>query len=511
MVKRGADAVAAQCKAVAEGVDQVSQLPEGVRKMLVKSVGSTLSTLKADRHGFQQKFVDMISEALASLEVQLKEAVTGLDTKVAGADAEKKAKADAQEAAKADLEQKSQSVTEKKAAKEGSTTAAKEAHAALKASELAQKTGDASLADAGTRLERLNALKALFDALKEGTSTEEGAAAKCVKGFKAELSSTDDTMLQTLPSALKKKAADRGTFDQLVMDSVGGELTKLFEKVNEELSSGEGAKQERANAVEAAKKAVEEADNAELSAKTALSDAQAAEKEAKDALKHATAAVSSFDKDMAAVTKALEAAKAELDEFYNVTQKAFTSLDTATKDTPGRFFDAIEGVTCDTAIVNVCRKAAEGDKRVDEDAAKSFYEKIAASGDISQIERWTIRYCLSEFTWTDAAHDYIVAALGALPKANAEEPAAKKRKTKGYYITLDGQKCDSQVIEACQKSVEGQGDGRVSLEDAKAVLPTLADGNKVTPVERWTLRYCFTEFKWTEAARDWITGELKKL
>eukprot|EP00929_Paragymnodinium_shiwhaense_P055676 TRINITY_DN2788_c0_g1_i1.p1 TRINITY_DN2788_c0_g1~~TRINITY_DN2788_c0_g1_i1.p1 ORF type:complete len:518 (-),score=217.19 TRINITY_DN2788_c0_g1_i1:289-1842(-) len=506
-------AVTAQCKAVAEALESATQLPEGVRKMLAKSVPSTLAILKAERHSFQQTFANMIGEALSGREAQMKQEVTDLEAKIAGADEEKRAKVEAQEAAKAKVEDMAKTAAEKKATRDANAQACKEAHIALKEAQKEQKSGDASLLEAAGKSERLAALKAQFDALKAGTATEEGAVKKFVGGFKVTGGefSMDETMLKTLPGALSKEASARGTFDQLVLKSVEEELNKLLQGLQDELAHGDSAKKERADKVEAAAKTVEDKEAVDKTSKSDFEEAQRAEKEAAAAARVASALVNSYDKDLEKVKKALEAAKLSSEQFQTVANKAFNKLDSATKETPGRFLEDIEGVTCDAAIVNVCRKATEGDKRVEEDDAKKLYDLIAASGDITQVERWTLRYCLTEFSWSDAAHDYLFQVLGDLPKVNADEPAAKKRKTKGYYITLDGQKCDSGVVEECGKAVAGQGDGRVSVEDAKAVFQKIADGNKVTAIERWTLRYCLTEFQWTQAARDLVSAELRKL
>merc|ERR1739848_342598 len=67
------------------------------------------------------------------------------------------------------------------------------------------------------------------------------------------------------------------------------------------------------------------------------------------------------------------------------------------------------------------------------------------------------------------------------------------------------------MIDACRVAVEGKGDVRVSVDDAKKVFEKMADGNKITRNERWTARYCMTEFHWTEAALKWIHEEAKKV
>merc|ERR1719440_976197 len=93
-----------------------------------------------------------------------------------------------------------------------------------------------------------------------------------------------------------------------------------------------------------------------------------------------------------------------------------------------------------------------------------------------------------------------------------ESPAKKARKSRklggSYYQTIDGYKCDRGIIDACQEAVAGQGDGRVSREDAEKVWEKVKDGNTVTDAEKWTLRYCFSQFNWTRASHDWLIEQL---
>jgi hypothetical protein len=52
-----------------------------------------------------------------------------------------------------------------------------------------------------------------------------------------------------------------------------------------------------------------------------------------------------------------------------------------------------------------------------------------------------------------------------------------------YYETIDGVKYDRSSLDAAREAVAGEGDGRVSIEDAKAILATITDGGGVTATE----------------------------
>ena len=42
-----------------------------------------------------------------------------------------------------------------------------------------------------------------------------------------------------------------------------------------------------------------------------------------------------------------------------------------------------------------------------------------------------------------------------------------------YFESIDGMKLDKAIGEACREAGEGQGDGRVSVEDAEAIFDTV--------------------------------------
>ncbi|CAK9077268.1 unnamed protein product [Durusdinium trenchii] len=135
------------------------------------------------------------------------------------------------------------------------------------------------------------------------------------------------------------------------------------------------------------------------------------------------------------------------------------------------------------------------------------FKFVKDAGKVTETELWTMRYCLTEYNFTEAASDWITNAVKGITKY--ADKVAKGKKISGYYEKVDGVQCDHEVLEVCRKAVAGAGDGRVSKEDAKLVLAAVTDGGKVTQTEKWTLRLCLSEFNWTEAAQDWFAEELK--
>mmetsp|Transcript_59253 Transcript_59253/g.141200 ORF Transcript_59253/g.141200 Transcript_59253/m.141200 type:complete len:530 (+) Transcript_59253:72-1661(+) len=173
------------------------------------------------------------------------------------------------------------------------------------------------------------------------------------------------------------------------------------------------------------------------------------------------------------------------------------------------YYKEIEGVKLDKAIIEACEKSVEGkgDGRVSMEDAQEVFKFVKDAGKVTETELWTVRFCLTEFNFTEAAADWITAAVKSITKY--ADKVAKGGSAGGYYETVDGVKCDHEILELCRKAVAGAGDGRVSKDDAKGILDAALDAGKVTDTERWTLRLCLSEFNWTEAAHDWFTAELK--
>jgi hypothetical protein len=77
-----------------------------------------------------------------------------------------------------------------------------------------------------------------------------------------------------------------------------------------------------------------------------------------------------------------------------------------------------------------------------------------------------------------------------------------------YYKTIDDKKMDSRLLDIALKSVEGGGDGRISQKDAEKLFAAIRDGNIYTEVEKDTVAYIRSHFKWTDSANRWISDQI---
>jgi len=233
-----------------------------------------------------------------------------------------------------------------------------------------------------------------------------------------------------------------------------------------------------------------------------------------EALKAAKKSLDDFLPELKEASEELDEAKGYLQEFDEGALATFTLMKDLNEETfkepepAASYYEMIDGKKCDRAIIDACREAVvgQGDGRVSLEDAYKVFEKIADGNKETVVERWTMRYCLTHFKWTEAAHDWIIEQCKTITQGGHFEDSPAKRAKMGssYYETIDGLKCDRGIVDACRQAVEGQGDGRVSQEDAEKVWAEAADGNKVTDAEKWTLRYCLTSFRFTRAGHDYI-------
>lgn len=79
-----------------------------------------------------------------------------------------------------------------------------------------------------------------------------------------------------------------------------------------------------------------------------------------------------------------------------------------------------------------------------------------------------------------------------------------------YYKVIDGKKYDKQMLEIAEATTAGQGDGRISLADAKRLIGAVVDGGRYTDTEKDTMAYIRENYKFTEEADAWFREEIRR-
>lgn len=78
-----------------------------------------------------------------------------------------------------------------------------------------------------------------------------------------------------------------------------------------------------------------------------------------------------------------------------------------------------------------------------------------------------------------------------------------------YYKIINGRRYDRPLLETAASLIQGRGDGRISLDDAKELFQvTKADG-LITTTEVRTLRYILDHFVLTAPAHTWLWDTLR--
>jgi|GEM_PF-464134 len=79
-----------------------------------------------------------------------------------------------------------------------------------------------------------------------------------------------------------------------------------------------------------------------------------------------------------------------------------------------------------------------------------------------------------------------------------------------YYRTIKGKKYDRALLELAESLTSGRGDGRISLQDARAILNKVKDGGEYSDTEKRTMQYIRDNFKFTDSANKWFRDEIRK-
>lgn len=317
-----------KCSAICSALTAASgPLPEAVLSMISKMLPDALLTYAEERHEFQVTAVAMAGQALAAIEAELQAAIVPLEAKVAGAEQEEAARKAAQSSAQADLDAKKADVAAKKEAFDTSKAVLATAIAAVGDAEKAQKEGDSDAEKTVKLKDQMAALMATFEALKTADvkAKDLKAALKSLDTFASEFS-FDKEVVKSAHKTLSTPAADRGTFDGMIIAELDKVLGEAAASIEATIANAMPEKEARAAAVEAAIAARTAANDQNLGNSIALTDAQKALAEAEAALKAATAHVKSFSSEAAAAVKECKAAKDKLETFQGKAMAAFAEL-----------------------------------------------------------------------------------------------------------------------------------------------------------------------------------------
>lgn len=79
-----------------------------------------------------------------------------------------------------------------------------------------------------------------------------------------------------------------------------------------------------------------------------------------------------------------------------------------------------------------------------------------------------------------------------------------------YYKVIDGKRYDKQMLDIADATTAGQGDGRISVEDAKRLIAAVTDGGRYTDTEKDTMAYIRERYKFTDEADVYFRDEIRR-
>ncbi len=166
------------------------------------------------------------------------------------------------------------------------------------------------------------------------------------------------------------------------------------------------------------------------------------------------------------------------------------------------YYAIIAGKRYNASLINnaIFRTRNRGDGRISIQDAQDLWQLAQDGGRITEIEEDTIAYLLATFNWTTAAQSWL-----------QNEMVIEQKKINSYYKVIDGLRYDRKVLAEADRRVAGQGDGRISLDDAEILLPLFGDFGDVTIIEERTLQYLLANYKWTPEAENWFLDKVNRI
>ncbi|MCA9637131.1 MAG: hypothetical protein KC420_13985 [Myxococcales bacterium] len=82
--------------------------------------------------------------------------------------------------------------------------------------------------------------------------------------------------------------------------------------------------------------------------------------------------------------------------------------------------------------------------------------------------------------------------------------------SESYYKVMDGKKYDRGMLTLADEATAGQGDGRISLDDARKLITAVTDGGRYTDVEKETMAYIRDNYRFTDEADEWLRTEIRR-
>jgi len=306
------DPLAAKGDEIAAMLHAAEGFPEAVIHAIATNLDKSLLIPKDQRHAFQEEVVGMIEQVLVSVEKVLQSKAGDAQAKVAGSDSEKSVREQAVLAAEAVIAEKVAAVDAAKAALNEAAGEDAAAKTGMEDAKAEQKAGDAGYVEAAGKKSTLEAMFTNeYETVKQGTSSTVKKSVQAVVRICKQFGFEPQLLVSAEP-ALSKPPAERGSFDNLVLQQLEDQIKSVLQQLGETLSNGEADKAARAGKVESAAARLASAIERFQACKVEVATTSSAVKEAESQCMAARKKLKDFGPELELTTSELETANVEL-------------------------------------------------------------------------------------------------------------------------------------------------------------------------------------------------------
>lgn len=177
---------------------------------------------------------------------------------------------------------------------------------------------------------------------------------------------------------------------------------------------------------------------------------------------------------------------------FKYTDKAKKFMDAVLGHEKHNYYKVIDGQKYDRELLEMAEGFAK-DGQIGYPEAKHLWEAAQDGKGVTEIEKNTLSYTMKELKYSEKA-------------ANLMKTVLEAGKYASYYLVIDGQKYDRELLEMAKDFAK---DGQISDPDAQHLWDAAQDSSKgITEIEKSTLKYTLKELKYTEKAAEFMNAKL---
>jgi len=310
--------------AVMDALDGAEGITVECRAMLKAACQMALGFPKEERHATQQSVVGMIGEVLGGSASRLEAAESALALRIAGLEAKKVELEAAAQLAEDSARAADEALELRGSEAESASIAASEADEICRQRAETQKEGDkhvSVLEKEKVDLEKI--LEQHLAPVQLGDESAEHAGALQVLGESLGL---EEALLVSLPKACMKPKASRGSFDEMVLESLADVLRSNAVRLQEKIEAEGPGIRARAEAVSEAACAKDAKAEVQQQCNTALQAALATKETCQSSLQEAKTAVLFAEVEIEKASKERDIAQAAVRDFTDGPLSCFSEL-----------------------------------------------------------------------------------------------------------------------------------------------------------------------------------------